>query len=34
MLEDLIKAEVNEALRMAETDNQQMMGKLTGGLPF
>ena len=34
MLEDLIKAAVNEALRMAETENQQMMGKLTGGLPF
>ena len=23
-----------EALRMAEAENQQMMGKLTGGLPF
>ena len=34
MLEDLIKAAVNEALRMAETENQQMMGKLTGGLSF
>ena len=34
MLEDLIKAAVNEALRMAEAENQQMMGKLTGGLPF
>ena len=32
MLEDLIVAATNEALRAMETDAQEKMGKLTGGL--
>jgi len=32
MLEDLIMAAANEALRQMEAENQAMMGKLTGGL--
>ena len=32
MLEDLIVAAVNEAIRAAETDTAASMGKLTGGL--
>lgn len=36
MLEDLVLAAVNEALRLAETDSSQTMSQLTGGLnlPF
>ena len=40
MLEDLIMAAVNEALRMQEEDQNQQMSKITGnmgglgGLPF
>jgi DNA-binding YbaB/EbfC family protein len=36
MLQDLIVAAVNEALRKAESDASQQMGRLTGGLnlPF
>lgn len=33
MLEDLIKGAVNEALRKAEEENANKMGKLTGGMP-
>lgn len=32
MLEDLVMAAVNEALRMAEDANAEMMNKMTGGL--
>lgn len=32
MLEDLVAAAANEALRMAEEANTEMMGKMTGGL--
>ena len=32
MLEDLIMAATNEALRQAEEDSSQMMSQLTGGL--
>lgn len=32
MLEDLIMAAVNEALRKAEEENEAMMGKMSGGL--
>lgn len=33
-LEDLVMAAANEALKMAEAANQEMMGKMTGGLSF
>lgn len=33
-LEDMVKAAVNEALKMADQANADMMGKMTGGLPF
>ena len=32
MLEDLVMAATNEALRMAEDANAELMGKMTGGL--
>ena len=32
MLQDLIMAATNEALRMADEANNELMGKLTGGL--
>ena len=32
MLEDLVTAAVNEALRMAEDANAEIMNKMTGGL--
>ena len=32
MLEDLIVAATNEALRKMEEDSQEKMGKVTGGL--
>ena len=32
MLEDLVTAAVNEALRLADEANAEMMGKMTGGL--
>lgn len=32
MLEDLVMAATNEALRMAEEANAEIMGKMTGGL--
>ena len=32
MLEDLVVAAANEAMRMAEEANTEMMGKMTGGL--
>ena len=32
ILEDLVVAAANEALRMAEEANTEMMGKMTGGL--
>ena len=32
MLEDLVMAAANEALRMAEEANAQVMNKMTGGL--
>lgn len=32
MLEDLIVAATNEALRKMEEDSQSKMGKITGGL--
>lgn len=32
MLEDLVMAAVNEALRMADEANSELMGKMTGGL--
>lgn len=32
MLQDMIVAAVNEALRQMEAENQAIMGKLTGGL--
>lgn len=32
MLEDLVMAAANEALRMAEDANAEMMSKMTGGL--
>lgn len=32
MLEDLVMAAVNEALRMADEENAELMGKMTGGL--
>ena len=32
MLEDLVVSAANEALRMAEEANTEMMGKMTGGL--
>ncbi len=34
MLEDLIMAAANEALRQMEEESQNAMSKLTGGLPF
>lgn len=34
MLQDLIVAATNEALRQAEEESSQMMGKMTGGLGF
>ena len=33
MLEDLVAAAFNDAVRMAEEVSQQKMGKLTAGLP-
>lgn len=33
-LEDLVMAAVNEALKMADAANAELMGKMTGGLPF
>jgi DNA-binding protein YbaB len=33
MLEDLVAAAMNDAVRMAEETSQQKMGKLTAGLP-
>ncbi len=33
-LEDLVMAAANEALKMAEAANNEIMGKMTGGLPF
>ena len=32
MLQDLIMAATNEALRMADEANNELMGKMTGGL--
>ena len=32
MLQDLIVAEANEALRQAEAANEELMGRMTGGL--
>ena len=32
MLQDLIMAATNEALRMVEDANNEMMGKMTGGM--
>lgn len=32
MLEDLVMAATNEALRMADEANAELMGKMTGGL--
>ena len=32
MLQDLIMAAINEALRMADEANNELMGKMTGGL--
>lgn len=32
MLEDLVMAAANEALRMADEANNEMMSKMTGGL--
>jgi len=32
MLEDLVMAATNEALKMADAANSEMMGKMTGGL--
>ena len=32
MLEDLVMAAANEALRMADEANAELMGKMTGGL--
>jgi len=32
MLQDMIMAAVNEAMKMAEEENSSMMGKMTGGL--
>ena len=32
MLEDLVVAAVNEAMRMAEEANAEVMNKMTGGL--
>jgi len=34
MLQDLVMAAANEALRMAEEAGADLMGKMTGGLPF
>jgi DNA-binding YbaB/EbfC family protein len=34
MLQDMIVAAVNEALRQVEEDNAKMLGRLTGGMPF
>ena len=34
MLQDLIVAATNEALRQAEEESAAMMGRMTGGLPF
>lgn len=34
MLQDLIVAATNEALRQAEEENAAMMSKMTGGLSF
>ena len=34
MLQDLIVAAANEALRQAEEENAAMMSKMTGGLSF
>ena len=34
MLEDMIMAAVNQALRQQEEDSAAVMSKLTGGLPF
>ena len=34
MLQDLIVAATNEALRQAEEESAAMMNKMTGGLPF
>ncbi|MBQ0042655.1 MAG: YbaB/EbfC family nucleoid-associated protein [Lachnospiraceae bacterium] len=34
MLQDLIMAATNEALKQAEEASSAMMGKMTGGLPF
>ena len=33
MLEDLVAAAMNDAVRLAEETSQQKMGKLTAGLP-
>ena len=32
MLQDLIVAAANEALRQAEAANEELMGRMTGGL--
>jgi DNA-binding YbaB/EbfC family protein len=34
MLEDLVMAATNEALRQADEANAEIMNKMTGGLPF
>lgn len=33
-LEDMIMAAANEALKQADAANGELMGKMTGGLPF
>ncbi|HEY3326939.1 MAG TPA: YbaB/EbfC family nucleoid-associated protein [Novimethylophilus sp.] len=34
MLEDLIAAAINDAVRLAEATSQEKMGKLTAGMPL
>ena len=34
MLEDLVMAAANEALKQADAANSELMGKMTGGLSF
>ena len=34
MLEDMIMAAANEALKQADAANSELMGRMTGGLPF
>ena len=34
MLQDLIMAATNEALKQVDAANQELMGRMTGGLPF